>query len=185
MRWNPPVLQTARLTLRPPVQEDFPFWSALMADPVASRFIGGPQLPAVAWRGMATMTGSWVLEGFGMFSIIERTTGKWLGRAGPWQPMDWPGPEIGYALARDAWGNGYALEAATTAIGWALEQLGWTEFIHIIDPENTASIRLATRLGSVRRGPGRVPPPFENDEVEIWGQTASQWQQRRDLNITP
>ena len=181
MSWNPPVIETPRLTLRPPVQEDFPFWAGLMADEVASRFIGGPQVPAMAWRGMATMTGSWVLKGFGMFSVLERDTGKWLGRAGPWAPQDWPGPEIGYALIRDAWGKGYAYEATSAAIDWTLDHLGWSEFIHIINPENAPSIALAKRLGAVKHGPGQMPPPYQNDVIDLWGQSAAQWRQRRKI----
>ncbi len=175
MNSNPPIIQTARLILRPPIQTDFAHWAAFMADEEASRFIGGPQPTSVAWRGMATMAGSWALKGFGMFSVIERGTGRWIGRIGPWQPEGWPGPEIGYGLIRDAWGTGYAFEGATAAIDWALANLGWTEFIHIINLENAASVALATKLGSTNRGPGQMPPPWDKEIINIWGQTANEW----------
>ena len=102
MNNDPPTIETARLILRPPIQSDFVSWSALMADKHAARFIGGPQPASIAWRGMATMAGSWALKEFGMFSVIERETGRWIGRVGPWQPEGWPGPEIGYGLIQDA-----------------------------------------------------------------------------------
>jgi RimJ/RimL family protein N-acetyltransferase len=175
---NPPVIETARLMLRPPVQGDFAGWAALMADGEASRFIGGPQPLSIAWRGMATVAGSWALKGFGLFSVIERETGRWIGRIGPWQPEMWPGPEIGYALIRDAWGKGYAYEGVSAAIDWTLEHLGWAEFIHIIDPRNLASIGLAQKLGSTCRGQGSLPPPSDHEVVEIWGQTAAEWRSR-------
>jgi RimJ/RimL family protein N-acetyltransferase len=176
---NLPAIETGRLTLRPPLQSDFGPWCGLMADEQAARFIGGPQPASVAWRGMATMAGSWALKGFGMFSVIERTTGRWIGRIGPWQPEGWPGPEIGYGLIRSAWGKGYAYEGTSAAIDWVVDDLGWTEFIHIINPENAASIALARKLGSTERGPGCMPPPWENDVVNIWGQTAAAWRRRR------
>jgi RimJ/RimL family protein N-acetyltransferase len=182
MNSNPPMLETARLTLRPPIQDDFAPWSAFMADEAASRFIGGPQAMSISWRGMATMAGSWALKGFGMFSVIERDTGRWIGRVGPWQPEGWPGPEIGYGLIRDAWGKGYAYEAACASIDWALHNLGWPEFIHMINPENAASKKLARRLGSTSRGQGGLPPPWDKEILEIWGQTAEEWRQNRITN---
>jgi hypothetical protein len=68
-----PVIETARLMLRPPTQDDFAF----LADEEASHFIGGPQLPHMACRGMATTVGRWALKGFAMVSAIERETGRW------------------------------------------------------------------------------------------------------------
>ncbi len=72
-----PVIETARLMLRPPTQDDFAFLAAFLADGEASHFIGGPQLPHMACRGMATTAGRWALKGFAMVSAIERETGRW------------------------------------------------------------------------------------------------------------
>lgn len=170
-----PRLETARLILRPPLAEDLDGWAAFSADAEAMRFLGGPRSRAEAWRDLATMAGSWALKGFGMFSVIEKARGRWIGRLGPWRPEGWPGTEIGWGLARAAWGKGYALEGAAAATDWVFDHLGWTEVIHTIDPGNAASEALARRLGSIHRGPGRLPPPFENAPVDIWGQTAAMW----------
>jgi RimJ/RimL family protein N-acetyltransferase len=174
-----PVIETERLILRPTAMEDFPRWAELMADPVASRFIGGPQPAATAWRGLMTMAGAWSLTGVAMFSVIERTTGLWLGRLGPWTPEGWPGTEVGWGLHPDAHGKGYALEGATAAIDHAFDALGWTEIIHCIDPDNRPSERLAERLGSTNQGPTRLPPPFADAPANCWGQTREQWRAAR------
>ncbi len=174
-----PTLTTERLVLRPPRAEDFEAWAALMADEASARFIGGVQPAPVAWRFMAAMAGSWALHGFGMFSVLDRTDGRWLGRVGPWRPMGWPGTEVGWGLARAAWGQGYAREAAIAAMDWAFEHLGWAEVIHCIDPENHPSAALAKRLGSRNRGLSAMPPPFETQCVDIWGQSAAEWRARR------
>lgn len=174
-----PTLHTDRLILRPPVLQDFDAWAAFMADPESARFIGGVQPRAGAWRGFAMMAGAWALQGFAMFSVIERASGKWVGRLGPWQPEGWPGPEIGWGLARSAWGKGYAQEGASATIEWAFDRLGWSEIIHCIDPANEASKALAARLGSRLRGMGRLPAPFDGSSIEIWGQTREEWQQER------
>lgn len=122
------------------------------------------------------MVGAWHIQGFGMFSVIEKGTGQWLGRLGPWQPEGWPGSEVGWSLVRAAWGRGYAFEGAVASIDWAFDHLGWIDVIHSIDPDNRASQALARRLGSRNRGPGRLPAPFEDAPIEIWGQTREEWQ---------
>jgi RimJ/RimL family protein N-acetyltransferase len=174
-----PMLETERLLLREVREEDLDGWARLMGDPESARFIGGVLGRAAAWRGMATMAGSWSLKGFGMFSVVEKESGRWIGRLGPWQPEGWPGTEVGWGLVRDAWGQGYAAEGATAAIQWAFDQLGWEEVIHVIDPRNLPSIALAERLGSTDRGPCTLPAPFEELTVRAWGQTREQWRARR------
>ena len=172
-------IETERLILRPTRAEDLDGWARLMGDEEAARFIGGVQTREGSWRGMAAMAGSWMLHGFGMFSMIEKESGRWVGRTGPWRPEGWPGTEVGWGVVRSAWGRGYATEAAAASIDWAFDNLGWDEVIHCIDPENQASARVAQRLGSTNRGPGRLPAPFEHYRVDVWGQSKAQWRSRR------
>jgi len=172
-------IETDRLILRPPRIEDFEGWATLMADAENARHIGGPQPRAVAWRGFLAMAGAWAIQGFGMFSVIEKSSGRWIGRLGPWRPEGWPGTEVGWGLLRDAWGKGYATEGSVAAIDWAFSQLGWTEVIHTIAPDNAASQSVARRLGSSLIGPGRLPEPFQDLPVDIWGQSREVWERRR------
>jgi len=179
MRAGPigPTLETERLILRPPAAEDFEPWVAFAADPEVARFIGGVQSPAMAWRAMCAVTGAWTINGFSMFSVIEKSSGRWIGRLGPWRPIDWPGTEVGWALAREAWGKGYALEGATAAIDWAFDDLGWTDVIHAIDATNLRSQNVARRLGSKLLRQAVLPDPL-NVPIDIWGQTREEWQTR-------
>lgn len=179
MDWQGIRIETDRLILRPPRFEDFDAYADNMADPAAARFIGGAQTRPVAWRGFLQLAGAWAIQGFSMFSVLERDGGRWVGRLGPWYPDGWPGSEVGWALAREAWGRGYAQEACIAAIDWTFEHLDWTEMIHSIHPDNHASATLAQRLGSSLRGAGHLPPPYETEPVQIWGQTRAQWRQRR------
>jgi RimJ/RimL family protein N-acetyltransferase len=178
---NPPDIriETARLVLRPPRIEDFERYAQMLADEDATRHLGGVQPRHAAWRKFLQMPGAWMLQGFGMFSILERDTGLWLGQLGPWKPDGWPGNEIGYTFHPDAWGNGYAIEAAVAAIDWAFAHLGWDEVIHCIAPDNVASQKVAMKLGSSNRGPGRLPPPLDDHPIDVWGQTREQWQANR------
>jgi len=171
-------LETARLTLRPPTLEDLDGWTEMMLDEPTTRFIGGTAPRSMCWRQLMTMIGSWHSLGFAMFSVIEKSTGRWIGRLGPWQPDGWPGPEIGWVICRDCWGKGYAGEGAAAAANWAFDTLGWTNMIHSIAPDNIASQRVAEKLGSRNLGPGLLPAPFTNDRVDIWGQTLDEWRAR-------
>jgi RimJ/RimL family protein N-acetyltransferase len=173
-----PVLETERLILRPPIGADFEAWAAFTADPAVNRFLGGPQSRSAAWRYLCVMAGSWTVMGFGNFSVIERATGRWVGRIGPWQPEGWPGTEVGWALVREVWGKGYAVEGATAAMDWAFDELGWTEVIHCIEPDNAASRKVAERLGSALLRQGMLPDPI-NLEIDLWGQSREDWFSRR------
>lgn len=168
-------IDTPRLWLRPPRAEDFDAWAAFLADPEAMRYLGGPQARAVAWRAMLGMAGAWLIQGYGMFSVIEKASGRWVGRLGPWQPEGWPGTEVGWGIVRDCWGKGYAVEGASAAIDWAFAELGWSEVVHVIDPDNQASQRVAQRLGSTLRGPTQLPEPYRAMRVELWGQQRDEW----------
>lgn len=174
-----PTLETARLILRPPVADDFSEWEQFSLDEEAARYLGGVQSPPTSWRGLRSMIGCWAADGFGMFSVIEKASGRWVGRLGPWMPYGWPGSEVGWGVARHAWGQGYAVEGAAAAMDWAFDTLGWDDIIHCIDPANSNSQRVAQKLGSVNRGPGQLPPPFENAPIEIWGQSKAEWLARR------
>jgi RimJ/RimL family protein N-acetyltransferase len=173
-----PVIETERLILRPTAPEDFDAWADFMADETAARFLGGPQPRSVAWRGFCTMAGAWRMFGYAMFSVVEKDSGRWIGRLGPWKPEGWPGTEVGWGLAREAWGKGYATEGAAAAIDWAFDKLGWTDVIHCIDPQNGPSQAVARRLGSRNLGVGAMPAPFEAVPIEIWGQSLKDWRSR-------
>lgn len=168
-------LETERLLLRPPRREDYEPWAAFVADEESMRHLGGVQARSPAWRSLATMVGSWQMEGFGMFSVIEKASGQWVGRVGPWNPVDWPGTEVGWSIVRAAWGRGYAPEAAIASTDWAFEHLGWDEVIHTIDPANAGSQAVARKLGSRLLRIGELPPPHAGKPIEIWGQSRAQW----------
>lgn len=179
MRTPGPTLETNRLLLRPPQSEDVAAWTAFAADEETMRHLGGVEPRSAAWRSICTVAGAWTLRGFSMFSVIEKATGRWIGRLGPWQPEDWPGTEIGWALVRDVWGRGYAVEGATAAMDHAVDVLGWKEIIHCISPSNALSRALALRLGASVLRHERLPPPYKGEPLEIWGQTREQWRARK------
>lgn len=181
MMTNPiPILETDRLILRRPQAEDFPAWADFAGDEEAQRYIGGVQAPPAAWRSLCSITGAWLIRGYSMFSVIEKETGRWIGRVGPWRPEGWPGTEVGWGLVRDVWGRGYATESARACLDYAFEVLGWDEAIHTIDPDNAASQAVARRLGARVLRRTVLPAPFDGKEIDVWGQTRADWGARQD-----
>ncbi|HPE48658.1 MAG TPA: GNAT family N-acetyltransferase [Hyphomonas sp.] len=174
-----PTLETERLILRPPKAEDFPFMCEMMADAETARFIGGVMEPSAVWRSLCVLTGAWTIRGYSMFSVIEKSTGNWIGRLGPWQPEGWPGTEIAYGLTKGAQGRGYAREGVSAAIDYAVDILGWDEVIHCIDPLNAPSIRLAESLGARKLREAQAPAPFAEIRWDVYGQSADDWRARR------
>jgi RimJ/RimL family protein N-acetyltransferase len=143
------VVETARLLLRPLGESDLDAYAAMVADPEVMRFLGeGRTLDREdAWRSMAMLIGHWTLRGFGMWALEERATGAFVGRVGLHYPEGWPDREVGWALCREHWGKGYAIEAARAALDHAFDALGWERAISLIHRENVRSIRVAERLG--------------------------------------
>jgi RimJ/RimL family protein N-acetyltransferase len=172
-------IETPRLLLRLPRPEDFDGYAELHADEEAARHIGGSLPRTAAWRKFLQSPGAWMIQGYAMFSVVDKVSNEWLGQCGPWQPLGWPGTEVGWAFRRSAWGKGYAREAAIVAIGWAFDNLGWTEVIHSINNENKPSQALAQRLGSRLLRQASLPAPYETVVVDIWGQSREEWRARR------
>ena len=174
-----PILETPRLILRGWRAEDFAPYAAMMADPDTARFItrtGKPHGEREAWSETAFMIGHWQLLGYGMFVVEERATGAFLGRVGPLQPKGWPGLEIGWGLAPEARGRGYAVEAAQAATDWAFETFAPPRIVSIIDPRNDASRRVAERLGERRTDEQFAP---FGAPCDIWELTEADWRTGR------
>jgi RimJ/RimL family protein N-acetyltransferase len=145
-----PAVATPRVVLRGFRDADLEAYAAMCADAEVMRYIGagGPVEAGVAWRQMAIFNGSWSLRGLGMWALEERASGVLIGRVGYLCPPDWPGVELGWLLARAHWGRGYALEATAAARAFGRAQLGVTDLISLIRPDNLRSIALAERLGA-------------------------------------
>ena len=165
---NIPSLRTERLRLRPFRLDDLDALAAMYADPEVRQHIGTgePVGRDIVWRNLALFLGHWPLHGHGMWALERRSDGRLIGRAGYFSPEGWPGIELGWLLARDAWGQGYAFEAAKAALAFGRAELGLGTVISLIRAENTRSIALAQRLGAHDTGAidllGRAVQRFEH-----------------------
>jgi RimJ/RimL family protein N-acetyltransferase len=166
-------IETERLILREiDPERDFEPWARAMADENTVRYLGvKPMSRPEAWRSMALAIGHWTIRGYGFFSLEHRETGAWIGRVGPWFPQGWPAPEVGWTIAPEFVGQGYATEAARAAVAYAFNTLGWPQVIHVIMEGNAPSIAVAQKIGStlVRRQLG--VPGVTDQPVLIYGQS--------------
>ena len=106
-------LETERLKLRMWRESDLDDYAELTADPLVMRYLQPGKPPftrADAWRSMAFFMGHWQMRGYGHWAVEEKASGRMIGRIGFLNPEGWPGFEIGWTLARQAWGKGYATE---------------------------------------------------------------------------
>src|SRR5882762_8547182 len=167
-RPNGPVVETERLKLRQWCSADIAPNTAMLSDPGTARFITVDGKPVtnelVGWRNAAVIAGHWALHGAGMLVVEEKASGRFVGRVGPWFPPGWPGFDVGWGIASDFRGKGYAVEAARAAIDWAFATFELDQIMHCIDRENIASQGVARRLGAEREL-----------EIDLFGQIADVW----------
>jgi RimJ/RimL family protein N-acetyltransferase len=149
------VIETERLLLRLPRIEDAPGLLEAFADPEAMRYIGDGSTTDLAGAEEAVdrWLERWDAWGLGMFVVERAEDARVLGRAGflRWDPETWEiggsETELGWGLAREHWGHGYATEAARALRDWALGERGLNRLISLIQHENLRSVRVAEKLG--------------------------------------
>jgi RimJ/RimL family protein N-acetyltransferase len=137
---------TQRLRFRPLTMGDVDELVALHEDPLIARFLGSRD--RVWIEGLIRMVDEeWAERGYGRVAVIEPESDRLLGRTGLryWQQFD--ETEVSWVLRADARGKGYAIEAGGAALRWGFERFERPYLTAMIQPDNTASIAVAERLG--------------------------------------
>jgi RimJ/RimL family protein N-acetyltransferase len=174
-----PTLQTERLVMRAPRGEDLDEWATIMADPDVARYIApAPMTRDEAWRSIAASLGHWQLRGYGAWAVERKSDGAMIGRVGMINPEGWPGLEIGWTLGKSYWGKGYATEAAAAAMRYAFLTQPVDRLISNIDPDNTPSQAVASRLGETKGERTALRVAGKDYPIDIWVITRGEWQRR-------
>jgi len=145
------VIETARLVLRGWQEADRAPFRAMTADPEVMRFLG-PSSAAEADAAVDRMIATQAGHGHCFWAVERKADGQFLGFCGimpPRPPLQ--ETEIGWRLARHAWGQGYAREAAEASLAWAWANLPVPAVMAITVPANERSWRLMERLGMTRQ----------------------------------
>lgn len=140
------LLETERLLLRGLTLADLDEFLALHRDPEVVRFVRALDR-AQAEERLQTNEREWAERGHGMLAILARDDGRFLGRVGLKYWPQFGETEAGWLLRRDAWGHGYATEAALACLEWGFATLPVSYITAMIHPENARSTRVAERLG--------------------------------------
>ena len=145
----PLALETERLLLRVPVEDDWRPLHAYYGDEESVRYtVGTAYTEGQTWRSVAGSVGHWSWRGYGPYTVVERAGGAAVGLVGLWYPGDWPEPEIMWALVPGVRGRGYASEAARAVRAMAREHLPGLRLISLISVGNEASERVARAAGA-------------------------------------
>lgn len=143
-----PVLETARLVLRPHQWADFPAYLAVMQSDRA-RFMGGPMSLKQAWFCFASDVAQWPLKGCGALAVTLRDGGEMVGQVALNDIPHFPERELGWMAIEGHEGRGYITEAARALRDFAARVLRWETLVSYISAGNIRSARLAERLGAV------------------------------------
>jgi ribosomal-protein-alanine N-acetyltransferase len=149
----PLPIETERLIIRAfEPESDADAMVDVYCDPEVMRFIPGGALAGVAAVRAALNSHEEAqrIRGFSSWAVVERATERVIGDAG----FEVFGPtgdvELGYTLARDSWGKGYAVEAASACLAAGAANLAVPRIVAVVDAENDASMRVAERIGMKR-----------------------------------
>jgi RimJ/RimL family protein N-acetyltransferase len=148
------TLETPRLWLRQWREEDFEPFAALNSDPETMRYFPA-RLRRAESDAFAERAGLLIaLRGWGLWAVELKAGGEFIGFVGlnevDFQADFTPAVEVGWRLARQYWGNGYATEAARAAVDFGFRELGLEEIVAMTTPANQRSRRVMERLGMVR-----------------------------------
>ena len=147
------MIETERLILRPWREEDVTEFARVTNTPAVMEFLGGVKEPEAFRDSYARVSASQERNGF-CFWIVERRSDKaLLGfcglKVGNTPPIVGE-IEIGWRLREDAWGQGYAREAAEATLAWAWRNLACARVVAITAAGNKRSWGLMERLGMLR-----------------------------------
>ncbi|MEU4604896.1 GNAT family N-acetyltransferase [Kribbella sp. NPDC023972] len=143
-------LRTERLLLRRWRESDLAPWAAMNADPEVRQHLGEVMTREQTDASVATFRAEFDQRGYGWWAVEVQATGEFIGFAGlddvdPGLPFT--GVEIGWRLARSAWGHGYATESARAVLTYGFDTLGLAEILAITTATNHRSQAVMRRLG--------------------------------------
>lgn len=146
-----PEIETGRLLLRGWRDADRAPFAALNADPEVMEHFPSTLSREASDRLVAAIEDGWSVNGFGLWAVEDIERGRFIGFTGLSRPSFdahfTPAVEIGWRLSREAWGQGFATEAARAALAFGFDRAGLDEIVSFTVPANVRSRAVMERLG--------------------------------------
>ncbi|MEV1178143.1 GNAT family N-acetyltransferase [Nonomuraea sp. NPDC049784] len=146
-------MRTDRLVLRRWRESDLGPWAAMNADPEVREHLGDLLTREQCYSAVSQFQSEFDQRGYGWWAVELLATGEFIGFAGLDQVddgMPFTGVEIGWRLARSAWGHGYATEAALAGLTFGFETLELPEILAVTTATNLRSQAVMRRIGMTR-----------------------------------
>jgi RimJ/RimL family protein N-acetyltransferase len=148
---TPEPLVTERLVLRPWCAADREPFAALNADPEVMRYFPAPLDRGASDRFVERAEAGFRERGFGIWALERRDTGDFIGFTGlavpGFEAAFLPAVEVGWRLARSAWGHGFATEAARAAVADGFDRVALSEIVSFTAELNEPSRAVMRRIG--------------------------------------
>jgi RimJ/RimL family protein N-acetyltransferase len=164
------LIETERLQLRPLTSGDVDDLVAIHAEAEVERFMGPVDRRRMT-EWLARVQEDYAEHRPGRLAIIERVSGRFLGRSGLKYWPQFAETEVGWVLHPHAWGRGYATEAGRACARWGFQNLDVPQLTAMIRPDNQRSISVAQRIGmsSLR------PDVLLGEPVTVYSISRAQW----------
>jgi RimJ/RimL family protein N-acetyltransferase len=160
-------LNSARLLMRQWRDDDLKVFAAMCADPQVMRYFPAPLSRLESAKLIGRIRGHFAEYGFGLWALERQDTGEFIGFTGlnlvGFDAHFTPAVEIGWRLAREHWGLGFASEAAWTVLGCGFEQLELDEIVSFTAVSNLSSQKVMQAIGMHHRPSDDFPHPKLKD----------------------
>ena len=183
-----PILKTARLLLRPWRPEDLAPFAALNADPRVMEYFPNVLDRAASDAAAARIADHFRQHGYGLWAVEVPGVAPFVGFVGLWIPQFTahftPCVEIGWRLAHEHWGHGYASEGALAALAFGFGQLQLAEIVSMTTVANHRSQRVMQRIGMTRNERDdfdhpQLPAGHPLSRHVLYRLSCADWQQRQ------
>jgi RimJ/RimL family protein N-acetyltransferase len=180
-------LTTDRLLLRQWKDSDYEPFAALNADPAVMEHFPAPMTTEASDGFVDRIRGDLDRRGFGLWALEVRDTGEFIGFTGlsvpSFEAHFTPAVEVGWRLAKGAWGNGYATEAALASLAYGFQTAGLEEIVSFTATPNLPSQRVMERIGMTHDEAGdfdhpRLEPGHRLERHVLYRITRAQWDAR-------
>jgi RimJ/RimL family protein N-acetyltransferase len=169
-------MRTDRLLLRPFRDADLPLYAALNADPRVADQLGGPIDRAESDSIARWANERWAADRLGLIAVERRADGAFLGMCGLHRQSSRPQDvEVGWRLAPEYWGQGYATEAGRAWLGDGFGELGLDRIISMTDEDNVRSLAVMRRLGLTYLENDVITDNGVTFDSVIYAITAAEW----------